>query len=371
MEKELFKALEVLDENNPYATFLNNSSLSRVDKWFSTGSYMLDALISGKFVGGGIPSGRLTMLYGESQTYKSSLIQKVLANAQKEGLIPVIFDTENAIDNEGALRLGLDTSKVKYIPTFNIEKCRNDIFKFLNVVKEKGLEGKFIIAIDSLGNLQSAMETSRMEKDSTSMDMGSRARAIASLLTTCTQLAGLTKTPIIMTNHLYDNPGDLHPTLIKSMPGGKKCVYLPSVSVQLMRKPVKADAVKANAGDLAAGQRNYVGIVIRALTAKNRFIKQYLEGEMFISFSNGADKYHGLLDLAVELGVIQQSGATYTIDGEKLGYAKTFADNKDFWEKRVIPLMQKKVDVDWAYSSEQDKEIRRMEAEASKEGGEE
>lgn len=66
MDKDLLKALEVLDENNPYASFLNNSSLSRVDKWFSTGSYMLDALISGKFVGGGIPSGRLTMLYGES-----------------------------------------------------------------------------------------------------------------------------------------------------------------------------------------------------------------------------------------------------------------------------------------------------------------
>lgn len=370
MDKDLLKALEVLDENNPYATFLSNSSLSRVDKWFSTGSYMLDALISGKFVGGGIPSGRLTMLYGESMTYKSSIVQKVLANAQKAGLTPVIFDTENAIDNEGAMRLGLDTSKVKYIPTFNIEKCRNDIFKFLNVVKEKGLEGKFIIAIDSLGNLQSAMETTRMEKDSTSMDMGSRARAIGSLLTTCTQLAGLTKTPIIMTNHLYDNPGDLHPTLVKNMPGGKKCVYLPSVSVQLMRKPVKADAVKGNAGELAAGQRNYVGIVIRALTAKNRFVKQYLEGEMFISFSNGADKYHGLLDLAVELGVIQQAGATYSIDGEKLGYAKSFAENSEFWEDRIIPLMQKKIDVNWAYSSEQDKEIKRMEAEASDEGGE-
>lgn len=308
--------------------------------------------------------------FSNHNTYKSSIVQKVLANAQKAGLTPIIFDTENAIDNEGAMRLGLDTSKVKYIPTFNIEKCRNDIFKFLNVVKEKGLEGKFIIAIDSLGNLQSAMETTRMEKDSTSMDMGSRARAIGSLLTTCTQLAGLTKTPIIMTNHLYDNPGDLHPTLVKNMPGGKKCVYLPSVSVQLMRKPVKADAVKGNAGELAAGQRNYVGIVIRALTAKNRFVKQYLEGEMFISFSNGADKYHGLLDLAVELGVIQQAGATYSIDGEKLGYAKSFAENSEFWEDKIIPLMQKKIDVNWAYSSEQDTEIKKMEAEASDEGGE-
>jgi len=174
-----------------------------------------------------------------------------------------------------------------------------------------------------------------------------------------------------MTNHLYDNPGDLHPTLIKNMPGGKKCVYLPSVSVQLMRKPVKADAVKGNTGDLAANQRNYVGIIIRALTAKNRFIKQYLEGEMFISFSNGADKYHGLLDLAVELGVIQQAGATYSFDGEKLGYAKSFIEDSNFWENKIIPLMQKKIDVNWAYSSEQEAEIKQMESEVTlEEGGE-
>ena len=369
MDKELIKAMEVLDEGNPYASFLNKSTLSKVDKWFSTGSYVLDAIISGKLIGGGIPSGRLTMLYGESMTYKTSLVQKILANAQKEGLIPVIFDTENAIEPESSERHGLDTSKVKYIPTFNIEKCRNDIFKFLNTVKEKGLEGKFIIAIDSLGNLQSAMETTRMEKESTSVDMGSRARAIKSLLTTCTQLAALTKTAIIMTNHLYDNPGDLHPTLVKNMPGGKACVYLPSVSIQLMRKPVKADAVKSNAGELAASQRNYVGIIIRALSAKNRFVKQYLEGELFISFSNGADKYHGLLDLAVELGVIQNTGATYMFNGEKLGYAKSFIDDLEFWDKKIIPLIQNKIDIDWKYSSEQDKEIRKMELEADIEGG--
>jgi recombination protein RecA len=370
MDKELIKAMEVLDIDNPYASFLKNSSLSTVEKWFSTGSYVLDAIISGKLVGGGIPSGRLTMLYGESMTYKTSLVLKILANAQKEGITPVIFDTENAIDPESAERHGLDTSKAKYIPTFNIEKCRNDIHKFLTVVKEKGLEGKFIIALDSLGNLQSAMEVSRMEKDSTSMDMGSRARAIKSLLTTCTQLAGLTKTAIVMTNHLYDNPGDLHPTLVKNMPGGKACVYLPSVSIQLMRKPVKADAVKSNAGELAASQRNYVGIIIRALSAKNRFVKQYLEGELFISFSNGADKYHGLLDLSVELDVIQNAGATYTFNGEKLGYAKSFIENKEFWEKTIIPILQTKIDVNWAYSAEQDKQIRDMEAEAELEGGE-
>lgn len=350
MENDVLKALETLEVGNPYASFLNNSTLSNVDSWISTGSYVLDAIISGKIRNGGIPKGRLTLFYGESQTYKSSIIQRILANAQKDGLIPVIFDSENAIDAQGAERFGLDTTKVKLVPIFNIEQCRNSIFKFLTTVKEKGLDGKFIIAIDSLGNLQSAMETTRMEKDSTSTDMGTRARAIKSLLQTCTQLSAITKTTIVITNHLYDNPGEMHPTLIKTPVGGKSVIYLPSVSVQLMRKPIKEDVIKSDDSGLAALQKSYVGILIRALTAKNRFIRQFLEGEIYISFEKGADKYHGLLDLAVGLGIIVNNGSTYTFGGEKIGFAKNFIRDKDFWENKVIPLIDEKIKTEWAYS---------------------
>lgn len=355
MDKNIFKALELLDEGNPFSTFLNQSTLSVVDSWIDTGSYMLNAIISGKIRGGGVPDGRVTMLYGESMTFKTSIVLRVLANAQKMGRIPVIFDTENAVDPESAARAGLDNSKVKYVPTFNIEQCRNNIHKFLTNIKEQGLEGKFIIAVDSLGNLMSQMEQNRIEKDSTSMDMGTRARAIKSLLVTATQLAAITRTPIIFTNHLYDNPGEMHPSLVKNMPGGKSCVYLPSVSVQLMRKPIKEgdNSIKSNDGAAATFQRGYTGVLIRALTAKNRFIKQYLEGEMFISFDKGVDKYHGLLDLAVGLGVIEQSGATYAFQGKKLGYAKSFQNDVVFWENDIIPLVEDRIKIEWAYSSEQ------------------
>ena len=363
MDKDLLKSLEILDDGNPFATFLSQSTLSVIDKWIDTGSYVLNAIISGKIRGGGIPSGRVTMLYGESQTFKSSLVMKILANAQKQGMIPVIFDTENAVDPESAARLGLDTTKVKYVPTFNVEQCRNAIHKFLTSVKEKGQEGKFIIAIDSLGNLESQMEQSRIEKDSVAPDMGSRARAIKTLLRTVTQLSAITKTPVLITNHLYDNPAELHPSLVKTMPGGKSVIYMPSVSVQLMRKPVKEDVVKSDSSGLATFQRNYVGIIIRALTSKNRFIKPYLEGELYVSFTNGADKYHGLLDLAVGLGIIEQSGATYAFNGEKLGYAKSFLNNTEFWENDIIPLIEKKIAVEWAYSTAEDAESTEVEDE--------
>lgn len=358
MDKDITAALDEIDKINSFASYLDNSTLSLVKGWIDTGSYVLNALISGS-VNGGIPKGRVTMIAGESMTGKSLFVQKILANAQKEGLIPVIFDTENAIDPEGAARIGLDTSKVKYVPCISIEQTRNAIYKFLEGVKEKGLEGKFIIAIDSLGNLQSELELKRMGNDSASSDMGTRARAIKSLMQTCTNLGAVTQTTVVCTNHVYDDPAAMFPSIEKHIPGGKSVVFLPSVTVQLARKPIKEkDGEKMGEGSaLAVSQKNYSGVILRALTRKNRFIKQYLEGEMYLSFSKGLDRFYGLLDIAVGVGAVIQTGSTYTLeDGEKIGYYKNFRKDVELWENKIIPIIEERIKAEWSYSSEEDEE---------------
>ncbi len=349
-DKDTLAALDSIDKVNPFATYLEDSTLSRVGGWIDTGSYVLNAIVSGS-IHGGIPKGRVTMLGGESMTGKTLFVLKILANAQKEGLIPVIFDTENAVDPEGAERIGLDISKVKYVPCVTIEQTRNALYKFLTSVKEKGLEGKFIVAIDSLGNLQSELEHSRMGKESTSSDMGSKARAMKSLMQTCTNLGATTQTTILCTNHVYDDPSAMFPSIEKHMPGGKSIVYLPSVTVQLARKPMKSDGGKTMDAETAVGQKNYAGILIRALTRKNRFIKQYLQGEMFLSFHTGLDRYYGLLDLAVGVGAVIQTGSTYQLpDGKKIGYYKNFRKDIDLWENTILPVLEEKIKTEWAYS---------------------
>jgi RecA/RadA recombinase len=356
-DKDTLAALDSIDKINPFATYLQDSTLSRVGGWIDTGSYVLNAIISGS-IHGGIPKGRVTMMGGESMTGKTLFVLKILANAQKEGLIPVIFDTENAVDPEGAERIGLDISKVKYVPCVTIEQTRNALFKFLTSVKEKGLEGKFIIAIDSLGNLQSELEHSRMGKDSTSSDMGTKARAMKSLMQTCTNLGATTQTTILCTNHVYDDPSAMFPSIEKNMPGGKSIVYLPSVTVQLARKPMKSDGGKTMDAETAVGQKNYAGILIRALTRKNRFIKQYLQGEMFLSFHTGLDRYYGLLDLAVGVGAVIQTGSTYQLpDGKKIGYYKNFRKDVDLWENTILPVLEEKIKLEWAYSGGEEGEV--------------
>ena len=285
-------------------------------------------------------------------TFKSGFVQQILANAQKMGMTVVIFDTENAIDPEGAAAMGLDITKVKYVPSTTIEGTRNAIYTFLKSVKEKKLDGKFIIAIDSIANLQSEMELTRMDKDSTSADMGSFAKAIKSLLKTCTNMGTLTKTPILITNHVYDNPAAMFPSLEQNMPGGKAAVFLPSVTIQLARKLVKDDDGKTLDSKLSVSQRNYSGVVIRALTVKNRFIKQYLEAEMYLSFSTGLNKYYGLLEIMKGMGVVYAKGAVYyDWEDNKLGYQKAFRKNTELWDNRLLPELETRIKGEWSYGN--------------------
>jgi RecA/RadA recombinase len=356
LDKDILASLNALDDVVPYSAYLSDSTLSSVNDWIDTGSMVLNALISGSLYGG-IPSGRITQLAGPSGAFKTGLVMQILANAQKKGMIPVIFDTEGAIDPESAAKFGLDITKVKYVGCESVEQTRNAIYKFLKNVRERKQFGKFIIAIDSLANLNSEIELSRMDKDSMSADMGTFAKSVKSLLKTCTNMSTLTKTPILITNHVYDDPSAMYPSLEKNMPGGKAAVYLPSVTVQLARKLVK-DADNKQVNDkLAASQKNYSGVVIRALTVKNRFIKQYLEGEFYLSFSKGLDKYYGLLDIMKGMGVVDISGSSYTDwTGDKLGYYKVWSKDIGLWENKLLPELEKRIKEHWAYGSSPDED---------------
>jgi len=355
LDKNVLEALAEIDKINPYATFLNESTISNVTEWIDTGSMGLNAIISGSLYGG-IPRNRLTMVAGESMTGKTFFLLQTLARAQKQGLVPVIFDPEFAIDAQSATNLGLDPNGVKYVPTYGIEETRNAVYKFLTKAKELGVENKFIVAIE-IGNLENALQIKRMDdplkggESNTSMDMGTRARAMGSLLKTCTILAGFTKTTFLLTNHLYDDPSAMYESIIKNQPGGKKVTYLPSVTVQLARKPEKSDEGKTMDAELVVGQKSYPGVILRALTVKNRFIQQYLQTEMYLSFTTGLDKYYGLLDLAVGFGAVMQNGATYALpDGTKLGYYKSWRKDTAIWDK-ILPVLEEKIKVGWAYGA--------------------
>jgi recombination protein RecA len=347
-DKNLQDVFEVLDET-PYATFLSENTLSNVDTWFDTGSYALNAIISGKLKDGGVPKGRVIIFAGETGTGKTLLINKILGLAQKQGMHPVIFDSEFAVDAESAKAVGLDPEKTKYVPVETVEGLRNSLSKFLDKVIENKMQGKFIVSIDSLGNLSSEKEQQDIAKDKSASDMGSRAKGVKSLLRTLTLKAGQAGVTVLISNHTYSDPVALYPSLIKNQSGGSGPLYMASVIVQLAKKNEKSED---DNDEILPEARNYSGATLRALTVKNRFVPPFLETSLYLNFLQGLDKYSGLFDMAVNHGIILQTGSTYTMpDGTKLGYKKNFINEK-FYEEVIIPSLEKTLLEKYKYSQE-------------------
>ncbi len=85
---------------------------------------------------------------------------------------------------------------------------------------------------------------------------------------------------------------------------------------------------------------------------------------MYLSFSTGLNKYYGLLDLLVGMGVITQTGATYQMpDGKKLGYYKNWQKDKGLWDSYLLPTLESKIKEHWSYSNKvvEDEELAELE----------
>lgn len=355
-QKIIDKAWAVLDDSNPEASMLSEA-LSNINTFDDTGCCMLNALLSGRIVDGGFPEGRMTVLAAPSSVGKSYIGLQAAALAQKKGKRILIFDSENAIDREFASNLGLDVSKVKYFPVKSIEQCKNSMYAFLDFVDKQGMKGQFFILVDSLGGMMSEMDFKRLEDESTSADMGTLAKSMKGFIKMMTIMSARTKTTIVCTNHIFDNPGQMFPSIEKNMSGGKSVKYFSSTVLQLSAVQVKEDDKNIKTGDEAAiGSKGMTGIAIRGLSIKNRVVKPYMEGSMYISWQKGLRKYYGLLDLAQEFDLIyNKAGKLYVRaenEGEDDRYIGTKVEiqtSKKFWDE-FIPTLQKKIDEHWTYN---------------------
>lgn len=356
-DKAFFKMMEAIDEINPYTCFLDKSKWSRIDEYIDTGSMSLNAIMSGS-VYKGIPVGRIVQLAGASMTGKTFFVQNIIRNAQKMGKHVVVFDSENAIDPDGAKAMGIDTSRVKYVCTTTVENTRNAIKNYLKKVAEAGPDamGKVLIVIDSIAQLESELGEKRMSENNNAADMGNFAKSIKALMKTCINWGKITKTTFVFTNEIYDNPTQLFPSIEKDMPGGRAAIYKPTITVQLARIPTKDDDGKTIDNTLAVGQKKFGGIVLRGLTVKNRLIKQYLEANMYLSFAKGLNKYYGLLELLRGFEVVKLEGQLYfDYNGNKLGRYSSWRKDDAVWDT-LLPKLDECMAAAWPYSSVDDEE---------------
>ena len=346
--EDVFK---ILEELNPDASFLDENTLSTVNDWIDTGSYALNGIISGSLYKG-VPMGRIVGFSGPSGCGKTLILNKIVANAQKKGMHVIYADSENALDFDTSKRLGCDPSTIKHLPVELIESTRNQLVKLLKTIVENNLQGKFLIVIDSLGNLISSREANVIEAGKDSADMGSKAVSFKSMLRALTHAAAKANCPILFSNHTYENPNAMYPTLVKSQAGGSGPLYMSSVLLQMSTKQEKAsklDNKNANE-DSTAISKDVNGLTLRFVTTKNRFISPFLETELYLNFRTGLAKYSGLLEMAEAYNVIGKQGHRYTFNDEVLGFYKDFKDNDEVWSK-IIPVLDKKLQVELAFKN--------------------
>lgn len=182
---------------------IEESAGAQITEYISTGSYILNAAITGSMFRG-IPCGRVTTLAGEPGAGKSFLALSVCREAQKQGYVPIYLDSEGAQDVNSVSRLGVDTKRfmikqvntISEVSTFILNLCTK-----LEAIPEENRD-KVIIVLDSLGNLTSNKEAEDILNATGKRDMTKQQEIKALFRVSATPLAKL-HIPFIVVSHIY------------------------------------------------------------------------------------------------------------------------------------------------------------------------
>lgn len=279
-------------------------------EWIPTQISRLDS-----FLGGGVPTKRITEFAGIAGVGKSSLALMVIGNAQKMGYKTLWADQEWTFEPQFAEKLGVNTKKLAMVRERFAEAALDDIEKWADENKDA------VIVIDAIGALHPREEA---EKDASSKMIGGQARLVARFCRKMVPIIGINNIALIFVNHQFT---DVMSGAIKSS-GGAKLEYHKSVGIRL--KKAYGKQVTRNNEKIATAT------VIEAEIAKNKLKgTQGAKVDLVLMAGEGFSRTHDQFHEELESGRIQKEGNTYTRDGVKLGIGreKAAAALKDFLTK--------------------------------------
>jgi len=259
------------------------------DEWISTGSYILNALISGDMFKG-IPNNKATMFAGIESVGKSLFTKFICHNAMKMGYCVVYFETEGAVDEDTFKPLGwIKDVHYQILPVKTIEDLRLQSYAIVDKYKEYynkevnesnyAQRFKLLLVVDSIGMLSSKGAEKNLDKGEVKRDMSKQQQLRELFRDLCVDLSVL-KIPLIPVNHVYEVIGAYVPTQAVSGGGGGK--YGASTIISLKKKAAKND------------DKKQIGIFITAKNPKSRKTLENSEVDIYLNFENGINQYYGL-----------------------------------------------------------------------------
>lgn len=279
--------------------------------WISTGSFLLNKLISGDF-NRGIPLGKSTIFAGESGSGKSLFCTgNVTKNALDQGIKVFIIDTENAIDASWLENFGIDPehenlTKVSMSMVDDVAKLISEFIKdykatYDGVPMEE--REKFLFIIDSLGMLMTPTDVAQFEAGELKGDMGRKPKALKALVTNLTNMFGENEIGLLCTNHTYASQDMYNPD--PKVSGGAGPIFAASIVVVLQKRKLKEDENGVKISDVT-GIRSAVHV------EKSRYAKPFEKCELHIPYETGMSPYTGMFDYLYEkTNVLKRVGNRY------------------------------------------------------------
>ena len=255
---------------------------------------------------GGVPRGRIVEIYGPESSGKTTVALHVISETQKKGGIAAFIDAEHALDPSYAQKLGVNLEDL-YVSQPDTGEQALDITESL--VKSGAVD---IIVIDSVAALTPKAEIEGEMGDS---HVGLQARLMSQALRKLTGITSKSKTCVIFINQLREKVGVMFGNP-ETTPGGKALKFYASVRIDIR----KADALKD--GDGLFGNRTKAKIV------KNKLAPPFKTAEFDVIYGHGVSQEGCLIDLGVQYGVFEKSGAWFSYNGDKFAQGREKA--KDY-----------------------------------------
>ena len=288
----------------------------------STSSLTLDQALGV----GGLPRGRIVEVYGPEASGKTTIALGTIAMAQKAGGIAAFVDAEHALDPAWAQIIGVNLDDLLISQPDTGEQAL-EITETL--IRSGGID---VLVIDSVAAL---VPRSEIEGEMGDSQMGVQARLMSQALRKLTGVISKSRTVVIFTNQIRHKIGVMFGNP-ETTTGGLALKFYASIRMDVR----KIKAIKS--GDQVIGSRHRVKVV------KNKVAPPFREAEFEIK-SFGIDKGGELLDMAVERGVINRSGAFFKHGEDVLGQghdaaASALMDDKKIASKIYAEIKQAKIE---------------------------
>lgn len=282
-----------------------------------TGSFSLDIALGV----GGLPHGRIVEIFGPEGSGKTTLALNVVAQAQKKGGRAAFIDAEHALDPEYAKKLGVKINDLLISQPDNGEEALNILE---SLVRSSALS---VIVVDSVAALTPKAE---IEGEMGAQFIGLQARMMSQALRKLTAITAKSNTLIIFINQLRMQIGMMFGNP-ETTPGGRALKFYSSVRIDVRR------IAQVKKGEEIVGSR------VKAKVVKNKVAAPFKLAEFDIMYGEGISYEADVLTAAMKYDVILKSGASYSLEGEKLGTGFDNVRIKLIGDNKLLKEIEKKV----------------------------